>query len=181
MTHLKMVVFALALFSSLLSQHSKALSYTQVVTENELQAQLSALMPIEKKHFLATIKLSNPTIQLLENMDKLALSATISVSALGHYQGQGELDIVSGIRYDNGDASFYLVDPQIRRLSVAHLSEHLQPKVKEITQLLLTSVFEKQPVYQLKDDDIKHQLAKSILQTVEIKNQSLQITLGRDL
>ena len=50
-------------------------------------------------------------------------------------------------------------------------------QIKALAQKTIAKVLLTQPVYKFKGDDLKHQLAKSTLESVTAKNKKLLVTL----
>lgn len=157
---------------------SHALSYTQEFTETELQEKIEAMMPLTKKKFLLSIVISEPHLTLLENVNKLGLQTKIEAIVAGGLKGEGNTHITGSIAYNQDEGAFYFKDPTIVSLSINGISEEFQAKIKSLAQKSVAKLLAKHPVFTFKDDNLKHQLAKSTLESVTIKDKKLVITLN---
>lgn len=155
-----------------------AFSYTLGLTEQELQAKADQMMPLQKKKFFVTTTLTNPVIALLNSSNKISLSADVAVQAAGNINGSGSVTFNGALRYDNKSGSFYFDDLEITSLNIKQLSPAVLPKIKSSLQGVAQKVLATQPVYTFNDKNLKHQLAKSALKSILVKDQKLIIELG---
>ncbi|TWX47194.1 DUF1439 domain-containing protein [Colwellia hornerae] len=163
---------------SLLSQIAVAFDYTQEITEQEIQEKVSALMPIEKKKYFVTVKISNPIIALLKATDEIGIRANIDASAPGGIKGSGEVMIKGTLDYDPEKGEFYFKNPTIIKLAIDKIPKSFTPKIQDIAQAALSKMMAVYPVYKFKDDNLKHKLAKAVLKSLAVKDEKLIITLG---
>lgn len=155
-----------------------AFSYTHSLSEAELQQEIEKVMPIVKKKYFLTMTLSNPNIDLIEGSNELGLKSDINVSAPGGLKGDGQAHIVGKLEYNQAQGAFYFKNARLIELTLNGIPPDLLPEIKKAAQSSLTRSLSKRPVYVLKDNDIKQQIAKSTLQSIEVKNQALQITFS---
>ena len=155
-----------------------ALSYTLEITESELQEKVSAIMPIEKKRYFTKIILSNPKVDLIGETNEIGVLIDIVVKGPGGISGQGNANIKGGITYDKKKGAFYLKNPSIVSLNVGKVNGKIKKQIKKLLQYALKKALAKRPVYQFKDDKLKHRLAKSVLESVTIKNEKLLVRLS---
>lgn len=161
----------------LLSPFSNALTYTLEMTELELQARVDAMMPLKKKNMLMSLVVTNPKVSLLTETNQLSIFANIAVTTLGNFKGAGKGNIVGEISYDKQQGVFYFINPEIKDITVDNVPAKYAPKIKDISQILITQAMAKYPVYTLKDNDMKQKLAKSLLQSVHVENGKIIATL----
>ncbi len=170
--------YCLFLFAIFASSLSFAFSYTLELTEDELQEKIEALMPMTKKKFFVTVMISDPNISLRENSQEIGIQSRIEVIAPGNIKGTGRGEIRGTLVYNAMEGTFYFSQPTVVNLVVDKVPEKLTPKIQSIAQLAAANVLSNRPVYTLKDENLKHTLAKSVLKSVEVKNGKLIVTLG---
>ena len=86
---------------------------------------------------------------------------------------------VSGsLKYDPSKYEFFLKDPVLKNIEIDKVSEQYMPKTKGLSQQLISSVLEKKPVYRLKNNNLQHPLAKSLLKSITVKDEILYLVLG---
>lgn len=174
---MKLYTLLFLMAALLISPFSKALTYTLEMTEQELQTRVEALMPLKKKNMLMSLAVTNPKVNLLTETNQLSIFANIAVTTLGNFKGAGKGNIVGEISYDKQQGVFYFVNPEVRDITVDNLPAKYAPKIRDVSQILLTQAMAKYPVYKLKNDDMKQKLAKSLLQSVHVENGKIIATL----
>ena len=163
---------------SLVSQAVFALDFTQVITEQEIQAKVSAFMPVEKKRYFVTVKISNPKIDLIKESDEVGILANIDAAAPGGIKGSGKVMIQGTLDYNSKKGEFYYKNPKIVSLEIDQVPANFIPDIQAIAQAALSKALAAYPVYKFKDDDLKHRLAKSMLKSIKVDNEALIVTLG---
>ncbi len=153
-------------------------SYTLEFTEPQLQEKITKIMPITKKTMLATVVVDNADLTLIEGSDKLAISATIQANALGGLMANGNINIQGTLKYNAKQGAFYFHNPQIIELNIKEVPPQFHDQIKKLAQGAVAKSLSRHPVYKLKDDNMKHQFAKTMLKSMEVKNQTLIVTLG---
>ena len=162
----------------LISQVSLAFEYTLEFTESQLQEKISAMMPVTKQTMLATIVVDQAKLGLIEGSDKLAIAAKLNATLLGGVKATGDLKIQGTLSYKASEGAFYLKDPEIVELNINEIPPRFHDQIKQLAQKGLAKKLSTQPVYKLKDDDMKQSLAKSMLKSLQVKNKTLIATLG---
>lgn len=169
------IVIMLIVFTS---QMVSALDYTQEITEQEIQEKVSALMPLEKKRYFVTVKISDPKIDLIKEINEVGILANIEVIAPGGIKGRGEVMIQGALDYDAKKGAFYFNQPKIVSLKIDQVPTDFIPDIQALAQTALTKALASYPVYKFKDDNLKHRLAKSVLKSLQVQDEKLLITLS---
>jgi hypothetical protein len=172
---LRNIVVILIAFAS---QMVFALDYTQEITEQEIQEKVSALMPVVKKKYFVTVKISDPKIDLIKEINEVGILANIDASAPGGIKGNGEVMIQGALDYDPKKGAFYFKNPKIISLKIDQVPANFIPDIQALAQTALTNALATYPVYQFKDDNLKHRLAKSVLKSLKVQDEKLLITLS---
>jgi len=166
----------LMLFS--LSSITMALSYTVEITEAELQQQVTAMMPIEKKQLFFTVKFSNPEIDLLESSNKIGIFTHINLDSQLGIKGKGRAKIIGSLSYDSKTCAFYFKNSKIDTLEIDKVSQKDTEQIKGLVEVMGNKILAIHPIYKLKDSDLKQKMAKAVLQSVSVKNNKLFLTLN---
>jgi len=167
----------IVLLLSLVSPLALAFSYTVEMTEQELQQRLSALMPLERKELFVTVVVSQPQVDLAVGNNQLGIFAHIEVSTPSG-MGAGKVKIQGRLSYQAKEAAFYLSNPKLVRLDIENVPQEFLPAIREISQLAISHLLETQPVYVLRNDNLRHRLLKSSLKSVSIKDRRLLVELN---
>lgn len=160
------------------SNFTSALSYTIEITEQELQDKVSAMMPMVKKKFFIAVTVSDPIVDLINESNQIGILVNIKVSAPGGIKGSGKANIKGALIYNKEKGAFYLDNPTIVSMDVDKVSNKFSSKIQKISQLALSKALSRYPVYKFKDDNMKQQLAKAVLESITVENERLLITLS---
>ncbi len=155
-----------------------AFSYTKEFTELELQEKVEAMMPLEKKKFFVTVIITEPKLDLIEGSNELGIQAHIQAIVPGKLKGNGTTKITGSISYVPDEGAFYMNNPTIIDLKINGIPDKYQPKIKKLAQITISKVLSSRPFYKLKDDNLKHKLAKATLDSVIVENEKLLVTLS---
>lgn len=147
-------------------------------TQAELQEKVSAMMPVEKKKGLLTIILSEPVVKLHQDSNKIGIKTNMQANILGMLKGTGVTEITGSLSYNKDKGTFHLLDPVITTMHINKVPDKYQPKIKNLAQQALAKTMAKRPIYQLRDDTMKHKLAKATLKSVTVDKGKLLVKFG---
>ncbi|PCJ14579.1 MAG: hypothetical protein COB04_14910 [Gammaproteobacteria bacterium] len=171
---MKQIILLLMLLASFPTQ---ALTYTKEFSEAELQAQIEAMMPLVKTKYFITIEISNPILDLVALTNELSISADVAALANGSTLGKGSLQLKGTLRYDPDQGAFYLNNATIVKMTIEGVAEQYQKSIKQLSQVAVTEALQQVPVYQF-NEGLKQQFAKSVLKSVQVKDEKLLIELS---
>lgn len=162
----------------LLAYSNIAGALTLKFTEAELQEKVSAMMPLEKKKGFITIVISDPVVKLLKDSNRIGIKTNMAASIPGLINGTGMAEITGSLSYNKDKGTFHMLDPVITAMHIDKVPEKFQPKIKDMAQKSLSNTMATRPIYQLRDDDMKHKLAKATLKSVAVKEEKLVVEFG---
>ncbi|NOQ77078.1 MAG: DUF1439 domain-containing protein [Methylococcaceae bacterium] len=155
-----------------------ALSYTVELSEAQLQKKVLAMMPIEKKKLFFTVILSDPEIELIEGSNEIGVFTHIEIDSKIGIKGTGRAKITGSLTYKPDSSEFFFKNTKIEKLEIDKVSQKYNQQIKALVQAIGTKVLSSYPVYKLKDDNLKHKLAKAVLQSISVKNKKLLLKLS---
>lgn len=173
---MKYKIFTSLLFLLLSTQNAHA--WTVELTEDELQAKINRILPIEKKKLLFTVLVSSIDVELKEGSDRVGLISDMEIKTPHLSTGKGRAYLDGKLAYNPTDGSFYFNDPQVRDVKFENIPAKYHKLVGMIFQQAITRRLAKTPVYKLKDNKTKHQIAKILLKSVKVIDQKLVLELG---
>jgi len=135
-------------------------------------------MPMEKKKLFVKVVLSQPEVDLSVGNNKIGVFSNIEVIAPGGIKAEGKAKFNGSLSYNAENHEFYFHNPEIISLESNSIPPKLMPKVKELAQTTASTYLAKKPVYKLNDKNLKHKLAKSVLESIEVKNNKLMVKLS---
>ena len=163
---------------------STANSLTFRLSEPQLRAIANAQAPYENSYYsLFDVTLDNLRVDLEDGSDRIAAGADIKlVLDLGFAMIplNGAADFTGGLEYRPEAGAFFLKDPVITDLRIQGVPARYADRSHEVVSLALAEYYELQPVYSLEDTRASHMAARLLLKEIEIKDEHLIVTLGRN-
>ena len=169
--------FYLALGLLMVSMVANAFTLVKEVSESELQAQVERMMPFEQKTLFATLIVSQPLITLAEGEDRVGVRAHIQTLYPNGAKGSGIVGVRGRVIYERSEGAFYIQNPELETLEIKGVDPAMSELIKPYVQALSSGALASTPIFELDDKDAQQRLAKSSLQSVEVKDGKLLIKL----
>jgi hypothetical protein len=160
-----------------LSSLATALPYTLKITEQELQEKLSKILPIERQAAYISAKIYDSRVDLIEGSDEVAVFTNIDLTVFGNIKGSGWTYVKGALTYNAEKGAFYLINPNIVSLEIENIPPDFIPEIKKIAQLSLEQALKVYPIYLFNDQKTQEKMAKSSLQSILVKEQTLLINM----
>lgn len=157
---------------------SPVFSYTLEMTEAQIQEKVSAMMPLKRKQFFVTVTLSNPKVVLIKDSNRMGIYLNVEALIPGISKGEGRGWVTGSISYNTSKGAFYLNEARIETLEIDNLAPVYSDKVKQLAQTVVTKAMAQYPVYQFDEQDMQQKFAKAMLESVEVKDERLRVTLS---
>ncbi|MEO0016865.1 MAG: hypothetical protein RLZZ522_148 [Verrucomicrobiota bacterium] len=160
----------------------KGKRYEVVISQQQIDNALAGRFPVSKKYLgIFEVIYSNPQVTLLEDRDRIqvGLEATLNIrinqepKKLG-----GGCTITAGIRYDSETQEFFLDNAEFDRFEIHGIPDAYLEQVAQFASKAAREFVESKPIYRLKAKDTKSAAAKLLLKNCEVRDQSVQVTLG---
>lgn len=152
---------------------ARAQATTVEISEEELQAKVAAMMPLELRKLFMTAILSHPTVALSDSGNALSVVADVDIAAPGGLRQRGNVTIRGTLNYRAALGGLFLEEVEVVAMQVDHLPEQYLPAAQAVAHVAATKAFAKYPVYVMKSDTLKQRIAKSLLRSVSIANKKL--------
>jgi len=166
------------LIFGLAASDTMALGYTLKLSEADLQKRVSAMMPIEKKQLFMTVIVSDPTVSLLAESDQVSVFLNVEAIAPGGLKGSGRGRVLGKLHYDKSKGAFFLQDPKLDQLVIDRVPTTISQQISSVSQAMITATLASYPLYTLNDKDFKQKMAKSMIESIVVKDQHLLIKFG---
>ena len=131
--------------------------------------------------FIIKLTVKNTKVYLSDGSDRIGASTDVELNFnIGKNLKNlgGFIKSETALRYDQDSFSFYLSQPELQELQVQGIPPKYTKIVTDKSQEIMREFIKSVKVYQIKDDDLKHRLAKAVLKRVEVINGQLVIVLG---
>lgn len=169
-------IFIICLFT--LSSLATALPYTLKITEQELQEKLSKQLPIERQAAYISAKIYDSQVNLIEGSDEIGVFTNMDLTVFGSIKGSGRAYAKGVITYNVEKGAFYLINPNIVSLDIENIPPDFIPDIKKIAQLSLEQALKISPFYLFSDQKTQEKMAKSSLESIQVKDQTLLIKMS---
>ena len=146
------------------------------LTEQELQTRLAARFPIQNcALIIACIDITSPQVKLVEDADRIALSADLSAT-VAQRRYVGKLAFSGRVRYVVQDGEFFLDDIEISRLDLDGVPQKYTEILRNTGPAALRSVLSTRPIYTLKSDTAQQRLTRLAVRDVRVVNGKLRVS-----
>lgn len=88
---------------------------------------------------------------------------------------QGEVVLITGLKYKAETGEFFLSDPQLAHFQFKELPGQFTEPLREMANEVLPPLFTQIPVYRLNPDQLPERALKSVLLTVNVKAEQIEI------
>lgn len=155
-----------------------ASAYTVELSKGELQSYVNAYFPLQQATPFSKLTYSKPAVVLNSQTNRIGLEVTVRAEMPGMIPVEGRGQIDGKLEYRNETNQFYLHDPKLNNIRFANtdyqLANTVQQIVSNISQQALPVIF----VYELKDEDLREKMAKSVLKSVTVHNGKLLLDVA---
>ncbi len=150
-----------------------AAAYTVELSKGELQEYAEAYFPLQQVTPFSKLTYSKPSVVLNPKTNRIGLEVTVRAEMPGMIPVEGRGQIDGKLEYRNETNQFYLHEPKINNIRFANtdyqLTSTIQQMVSNVSQQALPVIF----VYELKDQDLREKMAKSVLKSVTVQHGKL--------
>jgi hypothetical protein len=156
----------------------KAHPVTLTMGRDEIQRRLEAKFPVEQQVFVSTVTLEQPRVILREGSDRIGIDLRIRVRAplLPEYGGQ--VAVTGKLVYRREETAFFLREPVLEDLVIDGLRAEHAELVRKPAETAASAALETIPVYRLEGRDLEEVGARSLLETVVVRDGKLCATLA---
>ncbi len=167
----KLFVTAFLLFFTSFSVHAYILEFNKA----ELQEYVKGYFPFSQLTPFSKVTYSKPIVVLDENTNRIGLEVTVKAEIPGMMPITGRGQIDGDLEYRKETHQFYLHDPKITNVRFANtdyqLTGTIQQMISSISQQGMPLIF----VYELRDEDLRQKMAKSVLKSVDVKRGKVYV------
>jgi len=158
--------------------HARRTDYTVSLTQQQLQDEVARKFPFDQKLLFITVTYSNPQIVLESSSDRVGFALDIEAKLSGNQSVKGHAGGDWNLRYEPEEGALYFDDPKIDRIDIGGLSPSAQEQIARVAKPLVEAYLKRVPVYRLKPGDLRQQVAKAVIKSVNVKKGRLIIVIG---
>ena len=160
----------------------KGAEFVVALEKEQIQEAIDKKMPYEKSlAFIFKLQARNTTVLLESGSNRIGASTDVLLNMKLNDNDKnlgGYVRSDTGIRYDQKDFCFYLINPVVQELKIQGIPEKYTAVVTGSAKKLLEHYLLDIPVYKINDKNLKLKLAKAVLKKVDVVDGKLVLTLG---
>ena len=173
---LSLLLFLLGPFSGKIV--STVFAYTLEYTQEDLQKKIEKKFPYLISKPIYRVELKNPHVILKEGEDRIGFKVDVSVTILERLPNHGSATLNGKLRYEASSGKLFLDDPKLQELLIEGAPPEINFAVGTVLEgEIIKKHFATKPLYELKEQDLQHTLAKLMLKSVAVKDGKLLIEL----
>ncbi len=155
-----------------------ALAQDITFSKTSLQKELESHMPIIQDQGLFLLTLKDPVLDLLAAQQRLSIRTEVIVQTALGTKHQGWIKVDGKLRYKQLDHSFYIDNPRVTEFHFVDLPAAFKPQIQALTEDILASAITERPIYTLSDKSFEEAMAKMMLKSIIIKDNSVVAALS---
>lgn len=167
------LTFLLTLFISLSSQAQNI-----YFTKDDLQKELDRYLPVTEQQDFFSLTVANSTLDLLEDQQRLSIHSQVVINTVFGTVHKGRMRVDGKLRYQQSNHSFYVDEPRITEFHFADLPAFVKPQVQSFVEGLLATAVTDYPLYTLTEKSFEESMAKMMLKSIKIKEDSVIAALS---
>lgn len=151
-----------------------------LVPRAELERKLGERFPIEVGVPGAKFVVSDPTLVLLPETNRLRIGVQTRASALGIALPAGQGFIEAALRYERQGGQLFLdhADVDIDAPGISQIPGIGRDAIRQALGIVARETLARQPIYTLKPSSMREGLARRIIKEVNVEREGLVVNLG---
>ena len=154
-----------------------AFAYTLEFSKADLERYVQGYFPINQLTPFSKVSYSNPAIVLDEKSNRIGIEVTIRAEMPGMMTIAGRGQIDGKLEYRQQSHQFYLHDPKIKNVHFANTSYELANSIQQMVNSMSQQTLPMILVYELKDQDLRQKIAKSVLKSAQVQHGRLYLDM----
>lgn len=157
------------------------LAYATFVTglsNVQMQSVLENYFPVNEYAAFARVSLHNPQVRLQKGEKNVVLIVPVVARVAGETEHRGHATIQVGLTYKPLTGGLYFSQPRIQQFDMPSVDEKMLADLHEIVDSMAQNSLPLIQVYQVKERDLNHSLAKSALKSLVIEDGHLRLVFG---
>lgn len=163
-------------FQRLSKQLRRAFAYRITLDAAGIERRIAGFFPLQTRTHGISLSLEKPKVRLSEANNRIHLLTDLVIGLPGQIRASGHVEIAGSLVYQADAGAFFFDNPEICQFSVMSIPSRYMIPLQRIMSNFLARRVTNIPVYTFKRQNLQHRVAKTILKTVEIKNNKLEIS-----
>lgn len=152
-----------------------AAAYTIELSRTDLQEYVDGYFPVQQVTPISKLTYSSPVVVLDPKTNRIGLEVTVKAEMPGMMPIAGRGQIDGDLEYRKETHQFYLHNPKVTNVRFANTDYQLTSTIQQIVSSIGQQSMPLILVYELKDEDLREKMAKSVLKSVAVKQGKLYV------
>lgn len=172
------LIIACCLFCALWLPVSAWSAFATSLSDNHIQSVLAQYFPVREYATVARLTLREPQVRLSTGAKDLVLIIPVDVNIPGEAMQQGHVTVLTTVSYKPASGELYLHNPRIQDVEMSQMSDSVLAGLRADLDTVVKNILPVVRIYQLKERDLNHSLAKSALKSAVIDDGRLMLDFG---
>ncbi len=178
LSHQRRIAHILYLCLALLLPGKALAFFAFSVSNTQIENALLLFFPLHNYTTGAKQTLAEPVVYLKKNADRLQLVIPVIVSIPGEERRRGQLGIDIGLHYKASTGELFLGTPRIKTFTMNNISAERYNAFRANFADVLAKTLPLVRIYQVKESNLNHSLAKSEIKSMMIEEGVVKIVIG---
>lgn len=148
------------------------------LSAEQVRQQVATRFPAEKSAMLASLKFSDPTVEIKDGSERVLIHVKATVSIPLKSADAGTATFSGKVKFDDVGSQFLLVDSRLDEVAMAKIPERFRDEISALARLVAGDKLENLTLYKLSSDNNLEAAAKHLFKSAEVTEGKIRITLG---
>ncbi len=148
------------------------------LTDTQMQNVLQNYFPVREYSAIARVSLQQPKVILSKDSKDIVLVIPVDANITGDTLRRGHVRVLLTLSYKHSSGGLYLSHPRIQQFEMPGVSKDILVELKLIVDAIGKTSLPLVRIYSLKERDINHSLAKTVLKKFYIEDGRLKLEFG---
>ena len=153
-------------------------SFATELAQEQIEQVLEAYFPINEYAAIARVTMNKPQVHLQKGEQSLILLVPISANVAGGGRQQGHASVEVKLAYKPPSGGLYFSEPKILQFDMPGVDKKTSASLREIVEAMNQNSLPLVRIYAVKERDLNHSLAKSVLKSFVIEDNRLKLLFG---
>lgn len=148
------------------------------LSAEQVREQVATRFPYEKSALLASLKFSDPTVEIKSGSERVLIHVKTTVSIPLKTADAGTATFSGKVKFDEVGSQFLLIDSKLEEVALAKIPERFKDELSSVARLVAGDKLENLVLYKLSSDNKAEAAAKHLFKSAEVTDGKIRITLG---
>lgn len=148
------------------------------LSDTHIQSAVYRHFPLREYAAFARITLHEPQVILSQGERDMVLVIPVDANIPDQPLQQGHATVAVSLSYKPGNGGLYLINPRVIKFEMPSVSKIMNKNLRATIEMICKNALPLVQIYKLKEKDLNHSLAKSVLKSFSIKDSLIHLEFG---